>query len=364
MIATALVMAGGAWLGLTWVGYPLALSCLPKRPWVARTDRPKRVAIVCVVRDERARIARRLEELAALERHGLEVSVIVVDDGSVDGTAEVARSEVMKARSSGSVEVVSVAPMGKARAIEVGLTRVGDVDAVVFCDVRQRIPPGALRELLEPFRDPAVGAVSGVVVKPAETLAGRYWRYESWVRRLEARTGSVVGATGPWHALRAEALPTAEGPAREGLLLDDVWLPMQAVLRGWRAVVAEGAVVHDVEHVPSVERQKKARTLTGNLQLAVRWPALWSRKNPVRGRFVWHKLMRLATPVALGAVVLGPVVGALMPGPLQGLWTGVVLAAGLGAAAVLATPAGREALGLVGAMAQSWVRFARGDFRW
>lgn len=53
-----------------------------------------------------------------------------------------------------------------------------------------------------------------------------------------------------------------------------------------------------------------------------------------------------------------------MPGPLQGLWTGVVLAAGLGAAAVLATPAGREALGLVGAMAQSWVRFARGDFRW
>jgi hypothetical protein len=223
--------------------------------------------------------------------------------------------------------------------------------------------------LLAPLSDRRVGVSSGVVQKATRTMGGLYWRYESWVRRLESRTGSTVGATGPWYAVRTGLLPTGvdDAGARPvaGLLLDDVWLPMEAALRGARVVVAEGAVVHDVEHGAAVERMKKARTLTGNLQLVRRWPELLDpRKNPLFSRFLVHKLMRLGTPFALGAIALAPVIGALLPGPAQPLWaalaTGEVLVVGL----LVASGRGRELMGLVGASAEAWARFLRGDARW
>lgn len=364
---------GVGWLGLTWVGYPAWLVVLSKvapRPvrLAVGASPVSRVVIVCVAKNERQHIARRLRELAALERGGLELSVVLVDDGSTDGMAEAAREVIGRDDQPGGgglgidVTIVSGGP-GKAngivRGIEVATTQGPDV--VVFCDVRQHIASGALLRLLEPFGDPAVGACSGVVTKSSTTVGGLYWRYESWVRRLESETGSTIGATGPWHALRASMLPSEGGPELDGLLLDDVWLPMQAAMRGARVVVASGAVVQDVEHLGAVERTKKARTLTGNLQLLRRWPDLLSpRQNPLFSRYLMHKVMRLGTPWAVGAMMLAPVVGTLTPGPLQPMWM-ALLAAELG---LVMTPKGREATAVILAAAESWWRFARGDYRW
>lgn len=399
----AIAGLGGVWLGATWVGYPAWLLTRSRLPLNggslpfgrtrradpterdagadrgerdAEADRGERdarwdggestggaveatvgrVVIVCVVRDEERHLPRRLEELEGLEREGLEVEVLIVDDGS---EAPVPRF--------GACEVLRLERVGKARAVVEGIARARAMgaDVVVFCDVRQRVPARALVGLLGPFRDPAVGVVSGEVVKVTATLAGWYWRYETWVRRLESRTGSVIGATGPWYAVRREALPErVDSGLVDGLLLDDVWLPMQAVMRGWRAVVAEGAAVEDVEHPEAIERAKKARTLTGNLQLVWRFPALLSKGNPARGRYVWHKVMRLGTPLAVAMIGGATVLGAVTPGPLQGVWVGAVGVAVVGVGLALRTPKGREALGLLKAAAESWVRFARRDFRW
>ena len=284
-----------------WVGYPLWLAFVA-RPRPLNPVAPFRgaIAIVVVARDEGARIAGRVAELRALRvPEGCRVRVVVVDDGSSDDTAARAREAAARPDPT-AVEVVSQPPSGKAVGLVTGVERAA-ADLIVFADVRQRVPPDALAALIEPFADPTVGVVSGVVAKPATHGAGLYWRYESWVRRLESRTGSTVGATGPWYALRRELFV----PPPRGLLLDDVWLPMQAVFLGARAVVAEGAVVTDVEHPPAIERDKKARTLTGNLQLLEAWPALLDpRANPIWPRFVAHKVLRLVTPYRGNAVAL------------------------------------------------------------
>ncbi|HRE91122.1 MAG TPA: hypothetical protein PK095_18515, partial [Myxococcota bacterium] len=112
-------------------------------------------------------------------------------------------------------------------------------------------------------------------------------------------------------------------------------------MRGWRAVVAEGAAVFDVEHPEATERAKKARTLTGNLQLVWRWPELLKRDNPVRGRFVWHKVMRLGTPLAVGMIGGATVLGAVTPGPLQAVWAGALAVGLVGAGLAVASPKGR-----------------------
>jgi len=120
-------------------------------------------------------------------------------------------------------------------------------------------------------------------------------------------------------------------------------------------------VVEDIEHTGAVERTKKARTLTGNLQLLRRWPELMSpRQNPQFSRYLIHKVMRLGTPWAVGAMMAAPVVGALSPGPLQSLWM-ALLAAELG---LVMTPRGREAMEVMLAAFESWWRFASGDYRW
>ena len=62
-----------------------------------------------------------------------------------------------------------------------------------------------------------------------EASIGLYWKYESWIRSNLSRCDSLLGATGPIYAFRRELAC----PLPADSLLDDVWLPMQAVLRGF-----------------------------------------------------------------------------------------------------------------------------------
>ena len=67
------------------------------------------------------------------------------------------------------------------------------------------------------------------------------WRIEKLVRKLEAASGSVVGATGALYAVRRELLTRIP----QGTILDDVYLPMQVVRQGKRVVLDERARAWD-----------------------------------------------------------------------------------------------------------------------
>ncbi len=366
VVASTVFAAGAAWLGVTWIGFPAWLGLRarfaprPVVPAVPSGSAPS-VTVVCVVRNAEAAVDARMAELRRLcvdgEASGA-VDVVMVDDGSTDTTA--ARVAAFAAEWP-AMELVRQAHLGKVAGLRAGAERArGDV--LVFCDVRQRIPVGALAALLRPFADPAVGAVSGLVDEPVGEGSGLYRRYENWIRTAESRSGSTIGAAGAWHALRAELFR----PPPDGLLLDDVWLPMAVVLAGYRAVVAEDARLREVAHALKDDRRRKARTLAGNLQLVERMPALLNpRANPVWARFVGHKLLRLGSPWALAAVAGASLIGALTPGPAQPSWALVVAAE---VAVVLAAKLGwgpaRAALELHGAAAEAWWRWLRRDFRW
>jgi poly-beta-1,6-N-acetyl-D-glucosamine synthase len=324
-----------------YLGYPVLLSCgLRVRAGRSRTsarlderftvETLPGVSVVIAARNEAARLGPRIENLLTLDYPADRRQIIVVSDGSTDDTADVL------SRYAGVVDAVTVPAGGKALALNAGVAR-ATFDLLVFADARQTFASDALRELVAPFGNPSVGAVTGELRLDAEspcrrltrdrravgrrpearkqpgdsriaerritarsTIAdgvGLYWRYEKQLRRMESAFDSTLGATGAIYAMRRSLFT----PLPADTVLDDVLTPMRVVLSGSRVVFNERARAFDRASADAdAEVRRKIRTLAGNYQILALEPRLllpW--RNRVWWQYASHKLARLIVPYAL-----------------------------------------------------------------
>jgi cellulose synthase/poly-beta-1,6-N-acetylglucosamine synthase-like glycosyltransferase len=256
------------------------------------------VTVVLPVRNGEAWLAAKLDSLLALDYpRGLLDAILVISDGSTDGTDEIARAYGEK---TAIVRLLRLEPGGKALALNAAFAQArGEI--LFLTDVRQPMDRACLRELVACFADPAVGAVSGeLIIRDGESSemanTGLYWRYEKWIRKQLSGIDSILGATGAVYAIRRELV--VELPA--GTLLDDVHLPLAAFFRGYRVVMDETAKAYDIPTSLDTEFRRKVRTLAGNYQLMGRFPELFSPwRNRMWIHFLSHKFGRLLLPFAL-----------------------------------------------------------------
>ena len=304
----ALLILAAAALAWTYVGYPLAMEL-----WARLRPRPVRkapftggAAVLMAARGEGPRAAEKVRELLAIaDREPLSGIWIGLDGESPDASPTLAELAAHDPR----VRLRSFPERrGKPSVLnDLMAEAAAGADVFVMMDVRQRIEPGALSRVLEPFADDTVGVVSGELVY--ETPGGgvqkgaqSYWAYEKRLRAAESRVWAVPGATGAFYAIRADLCR----PLPPDVLDDDVWLPMQAVLAGRRCLFLPGAVAWDVAEARfDREGRRKLRTLAGNWQLPALEPRLLSpRKNPIFARWFFHKMARLLTPFWTAALLL------------------------------------------------------------
>ncbi len=284
-----------------YVGYPVLMGLWARvagRCVHPRTAIPRGISIVIAAYNEHGTIGRRVREFVGrLLRYDAASEVIVVSDGSTDGTAETARAASEGKR----VRVIQMPRNGgKAVALNAGVAAAVN-PIVIFADARQTWSEDTIDRLLENFADPEVGAVSGDLVLRSDGGAlagvGVYWKMEKWLRRRESLVHSSVGATGAISAVRRELFR----PLPAGTILDDVCWPVNVALQGRRVIHDPRAVAFD--HLPSKagdEFRRKVRTLSGSLQLVRLQPRiLWPVGNPVWFGFVSKKLARLAVPWAM-----------------------------------------------------------------
>lgn len=308
-MSEAIFWACALLLAYTYVGYPVlirARAALAPRPVRARAGEPT-VSLVIVAHNEAARIGARLENALALDYPRDRLEILAVSDGSTDGTAERARAweplgvavldfEVRRGKPAVLNDVVPKARGG----------------IVVLGDARQRFDRQALRALVAPFADPAVGAVSGELILTNEAGApvgegvGVYWRYEKLVRKAESRVDSTIGATGAIYAIRRDLFQ----PIPADTLLDDVLIPIRIARQGYRVLFEAGARAWDrAAATPGEEFTRKVRTIGGTFQLFAR--ERWVL-DPLRNRLwlqaVSHKGLRL-----LGPLLLAGAFGAALP---------------------------------------------------
>jgi cellulose synthase/poly-beta-1,6-N-acetylglucosamine synthase-like glycosyltransferase len=241
--------------------------------------------------------------------------------------------------------VLGDAPGGKAATLNAAV-RAARHDVLVFADTAQRFDRDAIPALVAELSDPAFGAVSGMLelsrANGRSTLADRYWRYERWLRRWEARLHSSVGVTGAIYAMRRSLW----APLPAGLILDDVYVPMRLALDGWRIGFTERALAHDVRRfAPSQEYRRKVRTLTGNVQICAWLPAVLNPvRNPLWVQFLCHKLLRLLTPYLALCVLVGLAGAALAALVANPAGEQLLIVAGLAVLAVCLVPRTRRML--------------------
>jgi glycosyltransferase involved in cell wall biosynthesis len=297
-------------IGYTYAGYPIVMYLLARmrpRPWnTAAVD--KTVSVIMAVHNGAQLLRGQIEHLASLDQRYVR-EVIIVSDGSNDGTAQIL-GEVSDPRFK---TIVLAEQGGKATALNHGIA-VATAEIVLFVDIRPKIADGAVAQLLSNFADPTVGCVAGELVlnsaghdAAASAVSGAYWRYEQWIRNCEASWDSPVGVYGGFYAARRELV--TQYPA--GIILDDMFQPLAILRQGYRSVLDRSAFVMDTwPGKMTGEFQRKVRTLAGNYQLVSLAPWVLSWRNRVLFQLVSHKLMRLVVPylfvlLLLSATVLG-----------------------------------------------------------
>jgi len=343
-LALVLVIVPTLLVGYAYVGYPLLLWLLGPRREPQPPDQPAEwpeLTIVVPAYNEERAIRRTLDSLLEIDYPADRRKILVVSDASTDGTDDIVRGYADR-----RVELLRLNQRsGKTAAENAALTRL-DGEIVVNTDATIRILPDSLKPLVRAFADPTVGVASGrdLSVGSLADTSNRgesgYVGYEMWVRSLETRMGSIVGASGCFYAIRRHVHESLVPAA----LSRDFASALIAREHGLRAVSVQEAVCL-VPRTASLAREyrRKIRTMARGLE------TLWYKRHLLNcfryGRFSWmllsHKLARWLVFLAAPLSLLGLVLLSLEFTTARIVLVAVLLGLGLGVFAMKA-PEGRR----------------------
>jgi glycosyltransferase involved in cell wall biosynthesis len=319
-----------------YVGYPLILWIVAaaRSARASRSEAPSwpTVTITVPVYNAVSSIGATLECLLRLDYPREKLQILVISDASNDGTDDLVRTFADR-----GVELLRLPERRGKTAAENAAVSASRGEILVNVDSTIIVPAPSLKELVRVFDDPTIGVASGrdVSVGDSEhhgTLAeSGYVGYEMWVRDLETKVGSIVGASGCFYGSRkyVHGRPLPNG------LSWDFAAALVARIQGYRSVSVPAAIclVPRSAHVRT-ELRRKARTMARGLSTLFYHRALM---NPVRyGGFAFllisHKLLRwlpyLLAPiayVALGVLALDNLAARILLGLLTvGLLAGMV----------------------------------------
>jgi len=255
-----------------------------------REDSPA-ISVLVVAHREAGIIAGKIEDVVANGYPGPLEVVVVADDPE---TAEAARGDLARV-------IEFSGRLGKPEAVNRGVEAASH-DLVVMTDANTKLAPGSLEALVRWVGDDGILAAAGQKTVIGGRGEGLYWRFESWLKQLEARTGSTIGLVGELAAFdrrRFHALP-ADTP------IDDLWLALDIAEQGGRIAYEPTATTEETELASAAaDWDRRTRIVAGTLEV------LWRRRRllvpgatPVTAQLWGHRLVRSSIgPVAHAALL-------------------------------------------------------------
>ena len=263
-----------------------------------------RVSVIVAAYNEAAVIAERLDNALALDYPRDLLQIIIAADGCSDETEAIVRGYADR-----GVQLLSLPRLGKIGALNAAVEQ-ADGEILVFSDANTMCEPQALRALLRNFADRDVGGVAGhtsYALEATTESSGRgerlYWRYDTWLKRLESDTGSVVSAHGGLYAIRRALYQRVP----DGAVTDDFAISTAVIEQGYRLVFEPGARAVEFA-VPEASREfrRRVRLMTRGLRsVLLRKRLLDPRRYGFYAVVLFsHKVARRLAPVALVAVAV------------------------------------------------------------
>ncbi|MFD6285122.1 bifunctional polysaccharide deacetylase/glycosyltransferase family 2 protein [Streptomyces sp. NPDC060205] len=305
-LATGLAIVGVAVMGRFGMMLVLARRHYRKRnrrrfSWGEPVTRP--VSVIVPAYNEKECIANTLKSLA---RSTHPIEIIVVDDGSTDGTKEIAEALGMP-----NVRVVRQENAGKPAALNNGV-RHASHDIVVMMDGDTVFEADTVRQLVQPFADLGVGAVAGnAKVGNRNTVIGA-WQHIEYVmgfnldRRMYDLLRCMPTIPGAIGAFRREAV-LAVGGMSEDTLAEDTDITIAMHREGWRVVYQEHAKAWT--EAPGSLKQlwsQRYRWSYGTMQ------ALWKHRKSLTDKGPSGRFGRVGMPLVVIFQIVTPVFAPLI----------------------------------------------------
>lgn len=205
----------------------------------------------------------------ALDYPKEKIHFVWITDGSNDGTPE-------KVKNYPDIQVYhSDERRGKTAALNRAVALI-ETEIIICSDANTLLNKDALKEMVQLFANPKIGAVAGekkVLKEDNDDASGSgenfYWKYESWLKQLDAAFYSSVAVVGELFAFRKVVF----SPMPEDTLLDDFVLSLKTIEKGYKiGYTKEAYAMEKASASVSEEMKRKVRIAAGGFQTVFRYP--------------------------------------------------------------------------------------------
>ncbi|MFT7031793.1 MAG: biofilm PGA synthesis N-glycosyltransferase PgaC [Cyclobacteriaceae bacterium] len=292
----ALFIISIAILAYTYLGYGFIAKCLTlftKKeifPVLADEDLPEITHIIAAYNEEDI-LGEKITNCSSLNYPASKVKTIIVTDGSTDRSSDIVKSDVRVINYHSDKRAGKLAAVNRViKEVESGITVFSDANAILNND--------ALRNIAYHFQNNMVGAVAGEkVVKSTDaddatsSGEGLYWKYESWLKKVDYQLHSVVGAAGELFAIRTHLY---ECP-KSNMLIEDFITSITVAKKGYRVAYAPDAIASESSSASIAEENKrKVRISAGGLQAVLHFKSLLNpfRYGILSFQYISHRVLR------------------------------------------------------------------------
>jgi cellulose synthase/poly-beta-1,6-N-acetylglucosamine synthase-like glycosyltransferase len=290
-----------------YAGYPLMLICLGigRRKKSPTVKFEPSVSLVISAHNEEAVIRDKIENSLRLDYPRDRLEILIASDASTDRTNAI----VNEYSDRGVRLVIQDKREGKTAVLNV-VCPIAKGELVVLSDADGMFRPDAIKKLARRFADPEVGCVAGALRyvgrnrRTADEGESFYLRYDAWIKKLESRIGSVIGAFGGIFAFRRNLFEPMDP-----ILSNDLETPLQILRRGYKVLYEEEAVcVERASPQLRIQFERHARISARAFYGAVRWTrCLLNPFHPlILFQFVSKKLLRWLSPLFFFALLITP----------------------------------------------------------
>ncbi len=291
----------------TYIGYGILIWGINKVKDIFRKAVPANVhdkfepevALIVAAYNEEDYIEDKIKNTLELDYPADKLHIYFITDGSNDGTPG------LVSKYSQIILFHQPERRGKAAAMNRAVQLVTE-PYVVFCDANTMLNTACIREIIAPYANPRVGAVAGekkifqaATGKAASAGEGLYWKYESFLKKQDARLYSVVGAAGELFSIRKELYQ----PIETGIIIEDFVLSLRIAMKGYVVQYAPGAYAMETASASIKEEQKrKVRICAGGFQAMLMLKDLLNifRYGTLSFQYISHRVLRWSlTPIFL-----------------------------------------------------------------